>query len=157
MSSNDSVLTLDLKLRASRRAVQWIYLLHFVPLLLIAFVLKPGSIMMLFAAGLGVSWFWLRRHPALGFGPRAITRLVWQPNTGWQLHDASGRAQRAVLLPSTTVGQRWIIMNFKPEGAPTRTRVLAGGELPDEPLRRLRVRLLADKSAAKDKDESLSE
>jgi hypothetical protein len=70
-------------------------------------------------------------------------RLVWQPNTGWQIHDASGWNQRAALIKSSTVGRNIIVMNFKPKGAPMRTRALFGGELGDEPLRKLRARLLA--------------
>lgn len=135
--------TVDVRLRPSRRAVQWVYLLHFVPLMLLAFASRPGTLMVFVAAGIGLSWFWLRRHAAFGFGPKAIVRLVWQPNLGWQLHDASGRVQRARLQKTTTLGRQILVLNFKPDGAPVRTRVLAGGELPDEPLRRLRARLLS--------------
>ncbi len=148
MSSPASASTLDVKLRPSRRALQWIYLMHFVPLVVLAFSMRANATTMLIAAGFAVSWWWLRKHPAFGFGRKAITRLVWQPTTGWQLHDASGRAQRAVLHKCTTIGRNIIVMNFKPQGALMRARVLVGGELADEPLRQLRARLLADSPKA---------
>lgn len=143
MSSNDSESTLDVRLQPSRRALGWVYLLHFVPLVLLAVSMRAGNAMVLLAVALAVSWWWLRRHPVFGYGPRAIVRLVWQPGTGWQIHDASGKTQRAVLANSTTIGRSLIVMNFKPDDAPIRTRALFGGELGDEPLRRLRARLLA--------------
>lgn len=145
MSSNDSESTLDVGLLPSSRAVNWVYLLHFVPLLLLAVSMREGVAMVLLAAGFAVSWWWLRRHAVFGFGPRALVRLVWQPTTGWQIYDASGRSLRAVLASSTTIGRDIIVMNFKPEAAPMRMRALFGGELGDEPLRKLRARLLASK------------
>ena len=146
MSSNDSESTLDVKLQPSRRAIGWIYLLHFIALLLLAVSMRGGSEMLVLAAAFAVSWWWLRRHAVFGYGPRAIERLVWQPGTGWQIQDASGKTQRAVLANSTTIGRSLIVMNFKPEDAPMRTRALFGGELGDEPLRKLRARLLAGSS-----------
>lgn len=143
MSSNDSESTLDVRLQPSRRALGWIYLLHFVALLLLAVSMRAGAGMLVLAAAFALSWWWLRRHPVFGYGPRAIVRLVWQPGTGWQIHDASGKTRPAVLAGSTTIGRSLIVMNFKPDDAPMRTRALFGGELGDEPLRRLRARLLA--------------
>ena len=157
MSSNDSEPTLDVTLRPSRRALNWVYLLHFVPLLLLAVSMRGGATMMLIAAAFAVSWWWLRRHAVIGFGPRAIVRLVWQPTTGWQIHDASGRAQRAALIKSSTVGRSIIVMNFKPKGSPMRTRALFGGELADEPLRKLRARLLATSPKQDDATDSAGE
>ena len=146
MSSNDFESTLDVTLRPSRRALNWVYLLHFVPLLLMAVSMRGGPTMMLLAAAFAVSWWWMRRHAVLGFGRRAIVRLVWQPTSGWQIHDASGWTQRAALIKSSTVGRDIIVMNFKPKGSPMRTRALFGGELAEEPLRRLRARLLSSPS-----------
>jgi toxin CptA len=146
MSSTDFESTLDVRLQPSRRALGWIYLLHFVPLVLLAVSMRAGYAMVLLAVAFALSWWWLRRHPVFGYGPRAIVRLVWQPGTGWQIHDASGKTQRAMLAGSTTIGRSLIVMNFKPEDAPMRTRALFGGELGEEPLRRLRARLLSSPS-----------
>lgn len=142
MSSNGFVSTLDLRLAPSHRALRVLYLVHLVPLGLLAFAMPPGMPMLAIAAAFALSWGWLRRHPAFGFGPRALTQLIWQPGSGWRLRDAAGREQAARLQGDSYVTSRLIVLNFRGEDGRRRSRALLGDELPPDALRRLRARLM---------------
>ncbi|MFP5304752.1 MAG: hypothetical protein ACLGI7_02875, partial [Gammaproteobacteria bacterium] len=79
------------------RALRAAFVLHLICLALLLAAQPPWPLMLALAAGFGGSWLWLRRHPALGFGPRAPTRLVWHAEGGWTLHRADGAALDAEL------------------------------------------------------------
>lgn len=146
MSSPGFESTLDLRLVPSRLALRWLYALHMLPLIVIAFAMQRGLAMIVVAAALGASWFWLRRHPAFGYGPRAVVRLMWQPDSGWRIWQQNGVESAVTLQSDTYVQTRLLVLNFrrdKDAPGPRRcSRVLLGDELPADALRRLRARLL---------------
>jgi toxin CptA len=142
MSSPSFGATIDLALRPSLRALRWIFFAHVVVLALLPFAIQPGRPMLLLAAALAVSWLWLRRHPALGFGPRALTRITWHAGGDWSLQDAVGQKSDAELLGSSYVHPQLLVLNFRLRDQQRRTRVLLGDECESEQLRRLRARLL---------------
>ena len=143
-SSPSFAATIDLKLRPSMRALQWVFALHVVPVALLPFAMAPGPWLAVVCGGFALSWLWLRRHPAFGFGNRAIVRLIWSADGKWLLEDAEQRKSEAALLPSTYVHERLIVLNFKLNTGVKRTSVIVGDEAAPELLRRLRARLLAD-------------
>ncbi|WP_428312122.1 protein YgfX [Hydrocarboniphaga sp.] len=138
--------TLDLRLVPSLRALRWLYAIHFVPLIVIAFAMQQGLPMIGLALAFGCSWFYLRRHRAFGYGPRAIVRVLWQPDTGWRIWQSNGAEAAAALQSDSYVQQRLLVLNFRylDGGAAGRrnSRVLLGDELPADALRRLRALLL---------------
>ncbi len=143
MSFSGFSTSLDLSLRPSVRAVAWLSALHIAAIMLV--VLSGPSKY----AGVGMaflfllSWFSLRRHPAFGYGPRALTHLIWHAEGGWTLESLREGRQDAELLPGSVV-QSWIVvLNFRLASGRKRTRVLLGDELDPELQRRLRARLLA--------------
>lgn len=141
MSSNSFASTVDLTLRPSARAVRLLFWLHGAPLVLLPFAMQPGMPMLLIAAAMAASWFWLRRHPSFGHGPRALTRLIWHAEGHWSLMRGSAQAAEAELLGNTYV-QSWIlILNFRTGEGRRYTRILFGDDLPADALRRLRARL----------------
>ena len=142
MSSPSFDGTIDLALRPSMRALQWLFALHVVPVALLPFAMNPGAPLMLLVGAFGLSWLWLRRHPAFGFGKRAVQRLTWHADGTWLVQDAEGRKSEAELRPNSYVHMRLLVLNFKLKSGGRRTRVLLGDELEQELLRRLRARLL---------------
>lgn len=144
--------TLDLRLTPSARALRWLYAVHIVPLMLISFAMPPGLPMLGLAVGFGLSWFHLRRHTAFGYGPRSITRLLWQADRGWQLWQANGAHAEADLAADSFLGDRLIILNLRytSGGAAGRrnSRVLLGDELTADAERRLRALLLLHRRRA---------
>ena len=142
MSSPSFDATIDLALRPSMRALQWLFVLHVVPVALLPFAMRPGTPLMLLVGAFGLSWLWLRRHPAFGFGKRALQRLTWQADGSWLVQDAEGRKAEAELLSSSYVHTRMLVLNFQLKSGGRRTRVLLGDELEPDLLRRLRARLL---------------
>jgi len=149
MSSSDSAATLDLRLAPSLRALGAVTLLHVLAITL-AFLAQPPKFVALGLALLFVlSWLSLRRHPAFGYGPRALRRLVGHGDGSWTVETARA-SERASLLSGSFVHARLVVMRFKTTGARPRVRALFGDEAPPEQLRRLRARLLlgAKESAA---------
>jgi toxin CptA len=134
---------IDLKLHRSMRGLQWVFALHIVPVALLPFALKPGPLLALLCGAFALSWLWLRRHPALGFGDRAIVRLLWATDGKWLLTDADDRKSEATLLPSSYLHERLLVLNFELNSGSKRTRLILGDEADPEQLRRLRARLLA--------------
>lgn len=134
---------IDLKLHHSMRGLQWVFLLHVLPVALLPFALPPGALLAAACGAFAVSWLWLRRHPALGFGKRAIVKILWGADGKWLLTDAEGRKSEATLLPSSYVHARLIVLNFKLNSGTKRTRIIIGDEVVQEQLRHLRARLLA--------------
>ncbi len=140
-SSNSFDSTVDVALRPSTRALQGGVVLHGVlAVLLMASGATPWALMA-GAFGLAVSWAWLRRHPAFGHGPRAITRLVWHGDGRWTLHTAGGVMLDAELLPDSIVLARLWVLRFRAVSGARHARIVLGDEAPPEQLRRIRARL----------------
>ena len=135
--------SLDLKLRPSVRAVVWLSALNMAAVALVVLSNPQKYLGLGMALLFLLSWLTLRRHPAFGYGPRALTHLIWHAEGSWTLESVSGGRQEAELLGGSVV-QSWIIaLNFRLENGRKRTRVLLGDELEADALRRLRARLLA--------------
>lgn len=132
--------TVELRLRPSLRALRLIFVLHVIGLVLLPFAMQPGGPMLALVAAFGLSWFWLRHSAVLGFGPRAITRLVWHADGGWSVFRG-GREAKAELLGSSLVQSYLLILNFRLADGRRAARLIDGGEAEAEPLRRLRARL----------------
>ena len=143
MSSPSFDATIDLKLKPSMRALQWIFALHVIPVALLPLAMNPSPTLVIIVGAFAVSWLWLRRHPAFGFGHRAIVRLLWNSDGTWLLEDAEGRKSQAALLPNSYVHARLMVLNFKLGTGMKRSRVLLGDEADVELLRRLRARLMS--------------
>lgn len=150
MSSNSFVDTVDLTLRPSVRALQWLFWLHVVPIALLPFALQPGPILWVMLGLFALSWIGLRRHPLFGFGPKALTRLVLHvDNPGatdyggvWSVYGARGQQASATLLGSSYLHPRLLVLNFLLTTGERRSRAILGDEADPELLRRLRARLL---------------
>jgi hypothetical protein len=140
-ATNSFLATIDFALRPSLRVHRMLFFLHLIPLALSVFALQPGVPMMLFAAAMGLSWTWLRRHPAFGFGRHALVRLIWQADGSWTVFDNAGGKFEAELLSRSCVHAQLMVLCFKLSTGERRTRVVLGDELGADPLRRLRARL----------------
>jgi toxin CptA len=148
MSSTAFNTSLDLSPGPSVRAILALSVLHMgaVVLVVLAQLPKPASLAM--ALLLLASWFTLRRHPAFGFGPRALHHLILHAAGGWSVESVKDGRGDAELLDGSVV-QSWIIvLNFRLKSGRKRSRVLLGDELPADAMRRLRARLLADSGGA---------
>lgn len=141
MSSPPFDATIDLAPQPSLRALSHLFWLHTGVLVLALAALRPGPPMAIFAVCVAASWFWTRRHPAFGFGKRALTRLTWHAAGGWTLRDATGAQFEAELSGNSLVHDRLLVLNFRLKQGGRRARALLGDEVNDELLRRLRARL----------------
>lgn len=133
--------TVDLLLKPSARAHQWLFWLHTAPLVLLPMAMREGPWMVALAFGIALSWVWLRRHPAFGFGPRALVRIIAHADGRWTLENPSRKALAAQLLGDSFVRPWLMVLNFRSEDGRRRTRIVLGDETTPEALRRLRVRL----------------
>jgi toxin CptA len=134
--------TVDVTLKPSLRALQWLFVLHGVPVAALPFAMDPGVPMIALLAAFAVSWLWLRRHPAFGYGPRALVRLVWHAaSENWTVYAPNGAHTEATLLPHSYRHPALLVLNFQFADGRRRTRVLLGDEAEMESLRRLRARL----------------
>ena len=149
VSQNGFTATLDLTPKASMRAFSLIFVLHVVLLALVPFAMQPGPMLFVMLGLISLSWLGLRRHPAFGFGNKAIVHLIWHAEGGWTLYDGAGRSSSAELLGSSYVHVHLLVLNFRLKNGRRRTRILLGDELDAELMRRLRARLLVEKPAAK--------
>ncbi len=140
-SSNSFVSTVDLTLKPSIRALQIVFALHMVGIALSAFAMPQGWPMALLLLAFAASWLSLRRHPALGFGTQAITRMIWHSEGQWTLYRANGMKLEAELLPGSVVHDWALLLRFRTQGGRKVARLLLGDELPAESLSRLRARL----------------
>ena len=148
MSSPPFDATIELALRPSTRALTLLFWLHAAVLGLAMFALRPGPGMAAIAALAALSWILLRRHPVFGFGPNALARLTWHADGPWTVHDVRGARWDGVeLLGSSLVHDRLLVLNFRLPGGEWRARALLGDELDEEPLRRLRARLMLLRAA----------
>jgi toxin CptA len=142
MSSSSFASTVDLVLRPSARAHHGLFWLHIVPLALLPAAVPEGAPLIGIAFAIGASWIWLRRHPAFGYGPRALVRLTWHAEGHWSLTRAGQAPVEAELLGDSYRNSAILMLNFRITGTGQRcTRVLLGDEAPEEALRRLRARL----------------
>lgn len=133
--------TVDLTLQPSVRLLKWVSTLHMLPLAALPFAMQPGPAMWALIAAFGASWLWLRRHPALGFGRKALRRLVWNADGSWTLHDATGAQHAAELRGDSVRHPLLLVLRFRLADGSTRTRLIAGDETAPDALRRLRARL----------------
>lgn len=137
-------MTLDLTLRQSLRGLQWAVVLHAGLAILLMASSLPTAPMLAAIAALAASWLSLRRHPALGFSPHAVTRLIWQDDGRWRLQRADGTAFAATLNRRSVVTAWLLVLHFSREdGKGAVTRLIFGDEADADALRRLRARLLA--------------
>lgn len=142
----------DLLLKPSARAHHLLFWLHVLPLALLPLAMEARSALVLVALALGASWLWVRRHPAFGHGPRAVSRIVGDPDGRWIIGNRDGRQVEATLLGDSTVLSWILILNFRAADGRRRTRVLLGDETTPEALRRLRARLAAGLPGPGDQD-----
>lgn len=143
MSSTAFSTSLDLRLRPSVRVVVTLSLLHMAAVVLTVLAHLPKWAGLGMALLLLASWLTLRRHPAFGYGPRALDHLILHAAGGWTVESAKDGREDAELLGGSVV-QPWIIvLNFRLKSGARRSRVLVGDELEPDELRRLRARLLA--------------
>ncbi len=150
MSSNAFSATIDLRPTHSLRGMQALVVLHVVAIGLAFLAQPPDQLGLLLSGALLLSWFSLRRHPIIGFGPKALTRLTWHADgTAWRLETARGETSDAELLPSSLVYGRVLVLNFKLADGSRRSRALFGDEVDADALRRLRARLLSGQALAK--------
>ena len=141
MSFDNSAATLDLQLGPSLRALGVVVVLHVVAIGLTFMSQPPKLVALALAALFIVSWFSLRRHPAFGYGPRAVRRVVAHGDGSWTVESARA-SELATLLPGSFVHAGLIVVRFKTASGQTKVRALFGDEAPAEQLRRLRARLL---------------
>jgi toxin CptA len=141
MSSPAFDATIELAPRPSLRALTLLFWLHAAILAVLLFALNPGPGMAALAALVALSWIVTRRHPAFGFGPRALSRLTWHAGGQWSVHDTRGARWDAELLGNSLVHERLLVLNFRLQDGTRRSRALLGDELDADLLRRLRARL----------------
>jgi toxin CptA len=142
MSLRSSAPTLEIALRPSLLALQWLLSLHVLAAALSFAAAPPAWAGLLISLLLLLSWLRLRRHPAFGFGPRALARLTAQGEGGWVVETAAGVRIESALLDSSVVWPRLLVLGFRGSDGKVRHRVLVGDEADAEALRRLRARLL---------------
>ena len=142
MSAPDAP-AVDVELKPSHRAHQFLFWVHVVPLVLLPLTMETGTAMLIIAAGIAVSWFWLRRHPVFGFGPRAVIRVHAHGDGRWSIENPARKPAEAELLGNSYVHPRLLILNFRLPSGQSRTRIILGDEAPEDVLRRLRARLSA--------------
>ena len=141
-----SLPAVDIRLQPSALAHRWLFWAHALPLLLIPLAVSHTAWMLGLAAAIGLSWLAGRRHRAFGHGRGAIVHLLATPDARWQLGGPGGAQVEAELLGSTVMAAQLMVLQFRLPSGARRTRVLFGDEAPAEALRRLRVRLVAERS-----------
>lgn len=154
MSSNSYSATIDLRPRSSFKGLQGLVMVHIFAAGLVFLAKPPDAIGIAMSGLLMLSWFSLRRHPLLGFGKKALTRLTWHAADGegaakWTVENGNGASFEAKLLPSTIVKSQLMLLNFEFANGHRRSRALFGDEADPELLRRLRARLLSGEGLAK--------
>jgi len=118
-------------------------LLHALPLAAIPLLLDSGGWLPLALAGaIGLSWLTVRRQSVLGFGPRALTRIVAHGDGSWTVEDAAARRYAAELTGGCLLS-RLVVLEFRLDNGRRRRRLLLGDEVDAHSLRRLRARMLS--------------
>ncbi|MDY6946926.1 MAG: hypothetical protein SXG53_14515 [Pseudomonadota bacterium] len=138
-------LTIDVRGRRSERrlaVLAWLALAIATNLL----ALPPLTAVLLFmiASILVIAGLWWHGWLA---GVRRLTGVSWLCDGSWLLSDA-GRTFRATLSPHVRVGSRWLWLRWHVDaGSPgprRRSMLLVRGDICDQDLRRLGVRLRLD-------------
>lgn len=139
-----SAVIADIALGPSHRALHYLLPLHAAPLVAVPLFYRGDAVWppLVLAALVGASWFYVRRHSALGFGRRALKRIVAHADGEWTVEDARGR-QHAHLAAHTVVWGRIMLLNFRLDDGHKRSRLLLGDEAATESLRRLRAYVLS--------------
>ncbi len=156
MSSPGFNATLELRLKPSLRAVQAVFALHALAIVLTFLAAPPKWAGLTLAILLLISWQRLRRPAFAGYGAKALTRLIWHAkdldrSAAWSVELAGKELEDAELLGSSVVLTWLIVLNFKLRDGRHRTRLLLGDEADPELLRRLRARLMSGGEAMKEK------
>lgn len=137
---------LDLPLKPSAAALRWLFWLH-ASILILVILAVPGRLPMLgLTLLIATHWFWCRRHPAFGYGHKALRRLQWNDQQGWRVAPAGQAPAAAELDPGSSV-HHWLTVLRLRTGQKLRTRILLPGDLPDESARQLRVLMLRELAA----------
>lgn len=77
--------------------------------------------------------------------PRSIVQMVWETDGEWMLMQRNGQVFAALLLPSSFVHHRMLVLNFRLRSRHRRPAVvLFDDAVGRSTLRRLRVRLRTD-------------
>ena len=125
-------------LSPSLGAVRWVFITHLLALVLMLIVVEQRIALIALSAGVGVSWFALRRHRVFGFGRRAVTGLRHRGEAEWEARIAGRDWCSAELLPATRVLGRGLLLVLRC-GERRHTRLVRGTDLEPDALRRLRV------------------
>lgn len=156
MSSTRSVNPLHIKLRPSRRLLVLMSLLFAGALILLSLLLLPLLLKFMLAVLVIFAYvITLNRSGRIVAGMdrlplfrEPIQQLVWQQDGEWRLVTVSGQIIHARLLPSSTVSQMLVVLNFRLEDLPWpqrfRSLVLLSDAVNPDQLRQLRVRLLTE-------------
>lgn len=148
-SLNGSAVAAEVTPQPGYRALHWLLPLHVAPLAAVPLFYHGTAIWepLLLAACVALSWWYVRRHPALGFGPRALTRLVAHEDGDWLLENAAGAQAHARLAPRSVVAGQVMVLTFRLANGKLRSRVLFGDEAGEEALRKLRAFVLRQRGA----------
>jgi toxin CptA len=139
-SSAGSSTAVDCALRPSLRGLQWLFWLHVIPACALPLATTEPLYALPILALVALSWWRSRRHPALGFGPRAIVRILARADGSWWIETAAG-GQSAELLPDSLLTGWLLVLNFRGDDGKRHARVVMAGDTDDDALRRLRARL----------------
>lgn len=133
----------------SYRALHYLLPLHMAPLAAVPLFYHGDAIWapLVLAAAVAGSWWFVRRHPTLGFGPRALVRLMAHEDGTWFLEEASGVQLQGRLAPHSIVAGQLMVLSFRLAGGRRRSRVLLGDEAGEEALRKLRAFVLRQTSS----------
>ncbi|HEU0196819.1 MAG TPA: protein YgfX [Nevskiaceae bacterium] len=144
-----SAVVTELTPRPSYGALRILLPLHVLPLAAVPLFYRGDAVWqpLLLAGAIALSWFYVRRHAALGFGRRALTRFIVHEDGEWTVEDAAGQRQSAHLAPGSAVFSRLVLLNLRLADGHRRSRLLLGDEVGAEPLRKLRVYLLSRRHA----------
>jgi hypothetical protein len=140
----------DIALQPSLRGVQWVFWLHVIPACLLPLATSEKFYAVPLVLLLFASWMQLRRHPVLGFGPRAITHLIARADGSWRIETAAGGGEDVSLQPDSIVTGWLLVLSFRNAEGRRRSRLIFGGEADEGALRRLRVSLNTQKRASGD-------
>lgn len=145
--------SIDLALKPSARAHHVLFWAHILPLAVLPAAMKSGPELMVVAAAIALSWVWLRRHSAFGYGPRALQRIRCVSRSQWLATTASGERLEMELLSQSCLHEWVIVLSFRDLTQRRFTRILLGDETSPESLRRLRAKLAQGVSPTQNPDE----
>ena len=130
------------------RALRIVLWLHMLPCALLPFATSQRLLALPALFAIGASWLYMRRHPALGIGPRAIVHLIAVADDVWRLEFADAHRVAATLQPDSAHIGQWLVLRFRTEDGKSCARLIVGDEAEPESLRRLRLRVLSATPAA---------